>query len=160
MSGTLIITNDFPPRAGGIQAFVHELALRRPADSVVVYCSTPGPGWGDPQEFDVRQPFPVIRERSSVLLPTPGVLRRAQRIARLANCDTVLFGAAAPLGLLTEGLRGAGVERAVALTHGHETGWSVLPAARQAFRHIAEQVDGMPYFRVYRSISSLESISP
>ncbi len=160
MSGTLIITNDFPPRAGGIQAFVHELALRRPADSVVVYCSTPGPGWGDPNEFDVRQPFPVIRERSSVLLPTPGVLRRAQRIARLENCDTALFGAAAPLGLLTEGLRSAGVERAVALTHGHETGWSVLPAARQAFRHIAEQVDVLTYLGEYTRARMARAVSP
>ena len=34
---TLVVTNDFPPRAGGIQAFIHGLLLRQPADSVVVY---------------------------------------------------------------------------------------------------------------------------
>ncbi|MEE2044747.1 alpha-(1-2)-phosphatidylinositol mannosyltransferase, partial [Nocardiopsis tropica] len=57
MSRTLIITNDFPPRSGGIESFVHELALRRPEGSVVVYCSSPSPGdaAADPH-FDLRQP--------------------------------------------------------------------------------------------------------
>ena len=37
---TLVVTNDFPPRPGGIQQFVHNLAVRQPAGSVVVYAST------------------------------------------------------------------------------------------------------------------------
>ena len=36
---TLLITNDFPPRTGGIQKFVHNLAIRQPGDEIVVYCS-------------------------------------------------------------------------------------------------------------------------
>ncbi|MBB4930831.1 phosphatidylinositol alpha-1,6-mannosyltransferase [Lipingzhangella halophila] len=160
MPSTLIITNDFPPRTGGIQSFVHGLAMRRPADSVVVYCSTPGPKWGDATAFDVRQPFPVVRESTSVLLPTPGVLRRAQNIARLEGCDSVLFGAAAPLGLFTPGLRRAGVERVVGLTHGHETGWSALPAARQTLRHIAEQVDVLTYLGDYTRQRLARAIGP
>ena len=36
---TLVVTNDFPPRQGGIQSYVHELARRQPAGSVVVYAS-------------------------------------------------------------------------------------------------------------------------
>lgn len=160
MSATLIITNDFPPRPGGIQAFVHELATRRPAGSVVVYCSNPGQRWGDPTAFDVGQPFPVIRENTSVLLPTPGVLHRAQKIARLEGCDSVLFGAAAPLGLMAEGLRRAGVERAVALTHGHETGWSALPGARQALRRIGDQVDVLTYLGDYTRERLTRALSP
>jgi phosphatidyl-myo-inositol dimannoside synthase len=101
MSRTLLITNDFPPRPGGIQHFVHNLALRQPPGSLVVYSSTSEGA----AKFDADQPFEVIRERTAMLLPTPGVAREAARLARAFNCDTVWFGAAAPLGLLAAGLR-------------------------------------------------------
>ncbi|MBV2362402.1 glycosyltransferase family 4 protein [Streptomonospora nanhaiensis] len=164
MPRTLIVTNDFPPRPGGIQAFVHELALRRPADSVVVYCSTPGARgaavWGDPEEFDLAQPFPVVRERTPVLLPTPGVRRRAARILELEGCDSVLFGAAAPLALMAPDLRRAGARRIVALTHGHETGWAVLPGARQALHRIGEGVDTLTYLGDYTRTRLARALSP
>ncbi|MER6595910.1 alpha-(1-2)-phosphatidylinositol mannosyltransferase, partial [Micromonospora purpureochromogenes] len=96
MSRTLLITNDFPPRPGGIQSFVHNLAVRQPSGSVVVYASS----WRGAAKFDADQPFEVVRERTRVLLPTPLVARRAARLAREHDCDTVWFGAAAPLGLL------------------------------------------------------------
>ncbi len=129
MSRTLLVTNDFPPRPGGIQSFVHNLAVRQPAGSVVVYAST----WRGAEKFDAEQPFEVVRERHRVLLPTPSVARRAAGLARAHDCDTVWFGAAAPLGLLAAGLRRrAGIRRAVALTHGHEVGWAALPGARAA----------------------------
>src|SRR4051812_44980565 len=68
---TLIVTNDFPPRTGGIQTFVWECALRQPPGSVVVYASR-SPGW---EEFDAQAPFPIVRDRSSMLLPTRRVAR-------------------------------------------------------------------------------------
>src|SRR5690606_76825 len=124
---TLLVTNDFPPRPGGIQSFVYHLALRQPTGSVVVYAST----WRGADKFDADQPFEVVREDTSVLLPTPAVAKRVVELARAYECDTVWFGAAAPLGLLAEPLRRrAGVTRAVALTHGHEVGWAMLPGAR------------------------------
>ena len=55
---TLLVTNDFPPRPGGIQQFVHNLALRQPPDSLVVYTSQ----WRGWEAFDAEQLFPVIRE--------------------------------------------------------------------------------------------------
>lgn len=164
MPRTLIVTNDFPPRPGGIQAFVHELALRRPPGSVVVYCSTPSPrdsaAWGRVEEFDLGLPFPVVRERTSMLLPTPAVRRRAERIAALEECDSVLFGAAAPLGLMARGLRRAGVRRIVGLTHGHETGWSVLPGARQALHRIGEDTDTLTYLGEYTRTRLARALSP
>ncbi|SJZ65441.1 phosphatidylinositol alpha-1,6-mannosyltransferase [Marinactinospora thermotolerans DSM 45154] len=165
MARTLIITNDFPPRPGGIQAFVHALALRRPPGSVVVYCSSPARrpgarGWRDPEAFDLRQPFPVIRERTSVLLPTPGVLRRARSIARLEECDSVLFGAAAPLGLLAGGLRRTGARRIVALTHGHEAGWAALPGGRELLRRIGEQTDVLTYLGEYTRTRLARALTP
>ncbi|HET6532486.1 MAG TPA: glycosyltransferase family 4 protein [Actinoplanes sp.] len=147
MGRTLLITNDFPPRPGGIQQFVHNLAVRRPAGSLVVYAST----WKGAAAFDAGQPYEVIREDTGVLLPTPAVARRAAEIARSRGCDSVWFGAAAPLGLLADGLRrSAGIKRAVALTHGHEIGWAALPGARQALRRIARGNDVITYLGAYQ----------
>ncbi|MEU3456472.1 glycosyltransferase family 4 protein [Micromonospora sp. NPDC006766] len=146
MSRTLLITNDFPPRPGGIQSFVHNLAVRQPPGSVVVYASS----WRGAAKFDADQPFEVIRERTKVLLPTPLIARRAAKLARAYDCDTVWFGAAAPLGLLAAGLRRrAGIRRAVALTHGHEVGWAALPGARAALRRIGRGVDVTTYLGEY-----------
>jgi phosphatidylinositol alpha-1,6-mannosyltransferase len=144
---TLLVTNDFPPRPGGIQQFVHNLAVRQPAGSVVVYCSR----WRGFEEFDAAQPFPVIREDTTVLLPTPAVGRRAARIAREHGCDTVWFGAAAPLALLADGLRKrAGIEWMVAQTHGHEVGWAAMPGGRTALRRIGRGVDVVTYLSEYQ----------
>ncbi|WP_431882045.1 glycosyltransferase family 4 protein [Micromonospora chalcea] len=146
MSRTLLITNDFPPRPGGIQSFVHNLAVRLQPGSVVVYASS----WRGAEKFDADQPFEVVRERARVLLPTPLIARRAARLARAYDCDTVWFGAAAPLGLLAAGLRRrAGIRRAVALTHGHEVGWAALPGARSALRRIGRGVDVTTYLGEY-----------
>ncbi len=143
---TLLVTNDFPPRPGGIQQFVHNLALRQPADSVVVYASR----WSDYRAFDAAQPFPVIRENTGMLLPTPAVARRAVEVARGHDCEAVWFGAAAPLGLIAPRLRrDAGIRRAVALTHGHEAGWATLPGARAALRRIGRGVDVVTYLGEY-----------
>jgi phosphatidylinositol alpha-1,6-mannosyltransferase len=143
VSRVLVVTNDFPPRAGGIQAFVYALTCRLP--DVVVFAST-SPGSA---EFDARQPFEVVRQPTSMLLPTPAVGRRAAAIARSRGCDAVWFGAAAPLGLLAPRLRRAGVAQAVATTHGHEAGWAALPVARQLLRKIGADVDVLTYLGEY-----------
>jgi phosphatidyl-myo-inositol dimannoside synthase len=149
MGRTLLVTNDFPPRPGGIQQFVHNLAVRQPAGSLVVYASS----WKGAAAFDAEQPFEVVREDTGVLLPTPKVAKRAAELARSAGCDTVWFGAAAPLGLLAGGLRRhAGVTRAVALTHGHEIGWAALPGARQLLRRIARGNDVITYLGEYQRV--------
>jgi phosphatidylinositol alpha-1,6-mannosyltransferase len=139
---TLVLTNDFPPRAGGIQAFVHSLASRQPEGEVVVYA----PAWKRAREFDAAQPFPVVRHPTSLMLPVPDVLRRARDIARSEGCDRVWFGAAAHLGLLAKPL---GLERSVASTHGHEVGWALLPGARQVLRRIGRDVDVVTYLGDY-----------
>src|SRR5260221_7109034 len=74
----LMVSNDFPPRRGGIQSFVHGLASRMPSGAVVVYA----PSWDGAAAFDARQPFPVIRHPTSLMLPVPSVARRAVRILR------------------------------------------------------------------------------
>ena len=99
MPKVLIVTNDFPPRAGGIQSFVHAVTERLP--DVVVYA----PRWAGAAEFDAAQPFEVVRHPTSLMLPTPAVARRAATLLRERGCDAVWFGAAAPLGLLAPALR-------------------------------------------------------
>ncbi|HYN97795.1 MAG TPA: alpha-(1-2)-phosphatidylinositol mannosyltransferase, partial [Pilimelia sp.] len=133
---TLLVTNDFPPRSGGIERFVHNLAVRQPAGSLVVYASSRGDADAI-TKFDLEQPFEVIRDGTGMLLPTPQVARRVAQVARDQGCEAVWFGAAAPLGLLGGGLRRrAGVRRVVAMTHGHEVGWAALPGARRLLRQI------------------------
>jgi phosphatidylinositol alpha-1,6-mannosyltransferase len=135
---TLLVTNDFPPRACGIQGYLAELAGRLPAGELVVYA----PAWPGAAGFDAAVPYPVHRHPGSLMLPVSSVARRAVALARDYGCDTVWFGAAAPLALLGPGLRRrAGVSRVVASTHGHEVGWSMMPAARQALRRIGERTE-------------------
>jgi phosphatidyl-myo-inositol dimannoside synthase len=141
MSRTLIVTNDFPTRQGGIESFVFALADRLATDEVVIYTAAM-PGHRD---FDAKLPYPVVRDKSSMLLPTRAVAKRAAEVMQTEGCDSVLFGAAAPLGLLGEGLREAGAGRVVGLTHGHETWWARVPAARLALRRIGEVCDVLTY---------------
>lgn len=147
MSGrTLVVTNDYPPRPGGIQVFVHELASRQPPGDVVVYA----PAWKGAAAFDAALSYPVVRHPSTLMLPGPDVARRATAIARAEGCDTVWFGAAAPLGLLAPTLRrNAGITRTVASTHGHEVGWALLPATRQLLRGVGAVNDVITYLGDY-----------
>jgi phosphatidylinositol alpha-1,6-mannosyltransferase len=153
---TLVITNDYPPRPGGIQSFVHALAIRQPVGSVVVYA----PAWRGAAAFDARLPYPVVRHPTSLMLPVPSVLRRARQIARAEDCTAVLFGAAAPLGLLAPALRNPGIKRFVALTHGHEAGWAQLPGARSLLRRIGTGVDVVTYLGEYTRGRIARALSP
>jgi phosphatidylinositol alpha-1,6-mannosyltransferase len=156
MTKTLVVTNDFPPRPGGIQAFVHNLAVRRPSGSVVVYA----PSWPGAESFDAALPFPVVRHPTRVMLPVPAVLRRATGLLRAEGCDSVVFGAAAPLGLLAPALRRAGAGRIVGLTHGHEAGWAALPGARGLLRRIGDGVDVLTYLGEYTRGRIARGLSP
>ena len=134
----LLVTNDFPPRTGGIQTYLDALARLLPPGELVVYA----PAWPGAAEFDAAHPHPVHRHPTSLMLPGPAVARRAAALVRRYGATTVWFGAAAPLALLGPVLRRrAGVRRVVASTHGHETGWAVLPGARRALRRIGADAD-------------------
>ncbi|MFF4485650.1 glycosyltransferase family 4 protein [Streptomyces sp. NPDC001544] len=163
MHKTLIVTNDFPPRPGGIQAFLHNMALRLEPERLVVYAST----WKRSREgarataaFDAEQPFTVVRDRTTMLLPTPQATRRAVGLLDEHGCTSVWFGAAAPLGLMAPALRKAGARRLVATTHGHEAGWAQLPAARQLLRRIGESTDTLTYLGEYTRSRIAAALSP
>ncbi|MCX4810475.1 glycosyltransferase family 4 protein [Streptomyces sp. NBC_01239] len=163
MRKTLIVTNDFPPRPGGIQAFLHNMALRLEPERLVVYAST----WKRGREgaeataaFDAEQPFTVVRDTTTMLLPTPAATRTAVGLLREHGCTAVWFGAAAPLGLMAPALRKAGAERLVATTHGHEAGWAQLPASRQLLHRIGESTDTITYLGEYTRSRIAAALSP
>ncbi|MGW0211629.1 glycosyltransferase family 4 protein [Streptomyces sp. NPDC003233] len=163
MHKTLIVTNDFPPRPGGIQAFLHNMALRLDPGRLVVYASTwkrSRAGIEATAAFDAEQPFTVVRDRTTMLLPTPRATRRAVGLLREHGCTSVWFGAAAPLGLMAPALRKAGAQRLVATTHGHEAGWAQLPAARHLLRRIGESTDTITYLGEYTRSRIATALTP
>jgi phosphatidylinositol alpha-1,6-mannosyltransferase len=147
---TLVVTNDFPPRTGGIESFVHAVTRRLPALSegdaarVVVHTARQR-GDAAVDAALAAEGIAVVRDPSPLLVPTPGIVRRVRRTVREHGADRVWFGAAAPLGLMAPALRASGVARSVATTHGHEVWWSSLPGSRSALRRIGEGNDTVTY---------------
>jgi phosphatidylinositol alpha-1,6-mannosyltransferase len=92
----LLVTNDFPPKVGGIQSYLWELWRRLPPDRVTVL-TTAHPDAGT---FDAAQPFPVHRWHGRVLLPTPPVAHEIRRVAAQAGARLVLLDPALPIGLV------------------------------------------------------------
>ena len=146
---TLFVTNDFGPRAGGIETFVHGLIERLPRGSVVVYTSAQP----DSEKFDAKWltdfGVEVIRDRSKILLPTPRVIKACQKLVKSRNLTRVAFGAAAPLGIMARAMRSAGAEKIVALTHGHEVWWAKVPPFSFAIKFMSQSIDAITYLGDY-----------
>ena len=90
----LLVTNDFPPKVGGIQSYLWELWRRLPADDIAVH-TTPHTG---ASVFDADQAFVVTRSREPVLLPTPTVVRRVRNLAERQGAELVVWDPALPVG--------------------------------------------------------------
>jgi phosphatidylinositol alpha-1,6-mannosyltransferase len=144
-SKILCITNDFGPRAGGIETFVIGLIERLPHSSVIVYTSRQEGSEPFDKKWFTEFGVEVIRDRSRILLPSLRVGRTVRALVRNRGLTTVFFGAAAPLGLLSQGLRKSGVQRIVALTHGHEVWWAKVWPFSWAMRRIGNGVDNLTY---------------
>jgi phosphatidylinositol alpha-1,6-mannosyltransferase len=155
----LCITNDFGPRAGGIETFIIGLVERMPKHSVIVYTSSQEGSQSFDQAWHEKYGVEVIRDRSKILLPSPRVGRAVRKIARERKVTKAFFGAAAPLALLSQGLRRAGVTRIVALTHGHEVWWAKLWPFSFAIRRIGSGTDHLTYLGSYTK-SQIERALP
>ena len=101
MGRTLVITNDFPPRPGGIQTFGYEIVRRFDPESVTVLTSN----WEGAAEFDAAQDFKIVRANTQTLVPSKSTLSMARQIVVAENITRVLFGAAAPLAISARFLR-------------------------------------------------------
>lgn len=92
----LLVTNDFPPKVGGIQSLLWEWWRRLPADQFAVLTSP----YKGAREWDAEQPFRVERIRESVLLPHPLMVKRINDLARDFGADFVVLDPAVPLGIV------------------------------------------------------------
>ncbi|HYO04704.1 MAG TPA: glycosyltransferase family 4 protein [Mycobacterium sp.] len=151
MARVLLVTNDFPPRRGGIQSYLENLVaelVKAGRHSLVVYA----PKWEGDGDYDERARatgVEVVRHPTTLMIPEPSVALRMRRLINGHDIDTVWFGAAAPLALLSPLAREAGAKRVIASTHGHEVGWSMLPVARTALRRIGNDTDVVTFISQY-----------
>lgn len=141
----ICITNDFGPRAGGIETFVIGLIERLPKGAITVYTSNQGQTSEYDQKWLREFGVKVVRDKSKILLPTPRVVRAVKKVIKEEKIETALFGAAAPLAVMSRGIRKAGISRIVALTHGHEVWWSKVWPFKFAIRFIGNSVDHLTY---------------
>ena len=124
----LLVTNDFPPRVGGIQNYLWNIYSRFDPDDVVVLAPS------DPEatRFDRAQRFEIVRAPGSVYWPARRVKRLAKQIVEARDIDAVAFGAVLPMNLIGSTL---GVP-VVVHTHGFEVAWARVPFLRRLLRRI------------------------
>ena len=149
-----MVSNDFPPRIGGIESFVSDLCELLDRDVVVLTSGPPGAA-----ATDADRGYPVVRH-GGLLLPTPAVARAAATLLRRSGADRVLFGSAVPLGLLAPGLRRAGARQVVGLTHGHEVWWSRVPVARSLLRRVGDGCDHLTTISDFTTGAVADALSP
>jgi phosphatidylinositol alpha-1,6-mannosyltransferase len=160
MKKILFVTNDFGPRAGGIESFIMGLVERLPRDTVTVYTSSQGDTASYDSKWMKDYGVKIIRDRSRMMLPTPRVGRALKKTIKEEEFSVACFGAAAPLGLLASTLRKAGIPRIISLTHGHEVWWAKVFPFNLVIHRIGQSVDVLTYLGDFtrRSISS--ALSP
>jgi phosphatidylinositol alpha-1,6-mannosyltransferase len=129
MKKHLLVTNDFPPKIGGIQSLLWEWWRRLPPDSFAVLTSP----YEGSAAFDAAQPFQIERTREPVLLPHPWMVRRIDEMARRVGADLVVLDPAVPLGLVGPSLR---LPYDVVLHGAEVTVPGRLPGSKQALAHV------------------------
>ena len=92
----LLVTNDFPPKIGGIQNLLYEWWRRLPSESFAVLTSP----YSGSKQFDAAQSFEVRRTREPVLLPHPLMIRKINKMAKRIGAELVVLDPALPLGLI------------------------------------------------------------
>jgi phosphatidylinositol alpha-1,6-mannosyltransferase len=127
----LVVTNDFPPRVGGVQQYLWSLVRLLPPDRVAVIAPN-WPGW---QDHDARLEFPVHRWPSTFMWPTPDLGRRIRSLLRQHHSEVVLFGHGLPLPVLGPTVKGEGLPYVV-MTHGAEVWLARSPGLGAAFRRV------------------------
>lgn len=155
----LFVTNDFGPRAGGIETFIIGLIQRRPFGQTIVYTSFQDNSEQYDADWLTNYGVRVIRDRTKILLPTPRVAFHLRAIIKKEGITTAAFGAAAPLGLLSASMKRAGVTRTVALTHGHEVWWARVFPFNLLLRRVGSTVDVLTYLGDFTRAAISKGIS-
>lgn len=144
----LIVTNDLPPRIGGIQYYVDQLArgLVAAGDEVVLMGSTPrSQTTVDVATHDADAPYEVLREPTPVLLPTPRVTRHAVAAVERTAADVVVFGATVPLAFAGPAIRRRTGVPYVCWTHGLEVSAVRMPGSAPLLRRIGGDAAAITY---------------
>jgi phosphatidylinositol alpha-1,6-mannosyltransferase len=127
---TLLVTNDFPPRVGGIQRTLEALWQAMPPDRVAVCC----PDDDGAAAYDADAAFTVVRQPERFMWPMRSVAERIRAVARDVEAEVVLFGATYPLAMLGPGLARQGLPYVTA-AHGFEYWLSLAPGAHTLMRY-------------------------
>jgi phosphatidylinositol alpha-1,6-mannosyltransferase len=136
---TLVVTNDYPPRVGGIQRTLEALVRRFPPDRVTVLC----PSWDGAAAFDAAAPYAVARQEARFLWPTPRVARRIESVARDVGAEVVVFGATYPLALAGPRLARRGIPY-LSAAHGFEYWLSIAPGAHELLGRATSKAARVP----------------
>ncbi|HVF33116.1 MAG TPA: glycosyltransferase family 4 protein [Acidimicrobiales bacterium] len=131
MAPHLLVTNDFPPKVGGIQTYLWELWRRLPSENVIVL-TTPHE---DAAAFDATQPYRIVRTKEPVLLPTPSLKRRIEALRDEVGARLVVLDPAVPVGLVGPAL---GAPYAVVL-HGSELIGRIPTGGSQAMGEVVKR---------------------
>ena len=155
----LVVTNDFGPRAGGIETFIIGLIERMPHAQTMVYTSSQGDTRAYDAEWLAKHGVEVIRDRAKILLPSLRVCHAVAQIVASKGIEVVAFGAAAPLAMMAQRLRRAGAKRIIALTHGHEVWWSKVFPFSLAMRRIGTTTDVLTYLGEFTRTAISKSLT-
>ena len=136
---TLLVTNDFPPRVGGIQRTLHALVRELPPDRISVLA----PSWDGSEAFDAGQPYRIVRAHRRFLWPTPATRRLTDGLVGGSGAEVVLFGDAMPLTAMGPGLAGRGIPYLVA-AHGFDYWLSLLPGAHASLAYMTSRAARVP----------------
>jgi phosphatidyl-myo-inositol dimannoside synthase len=136
---TLLVTNDFPPRIGGIQRTLEALWRCMPPERVSVLA----PAWEGSAGYDAEAPFMVVRHPADFAWPTADLAERIDEIIRETGTEVVLFGDAFPLAILGPRLAKRGIPYLVA-AHGFDYWLSIVPGAHSMLRYMTSEASRVP----------------
>jgi phosphatidylinositol alpha-1,6-mannosyltransferase len=135
------------------------LIERRPFGQTIVYTSAQIGSEEYDKAWKSNYGVTVIRDPAKILLPTPRVARNLSRLIKKSDIQVAAFGAAAPLGLLSASMKRAGVQKTVALTHGHEVWWAKVFPFNLALRRIGATVDSLTFLGEFTQQAISRSLS-
>lgn len=132
----LLVTNDYPPKVGGIQNYLWELWRRLPPNDVVVH-TTPYDGT---HAFDAAQDHTIVRSPEPWLLPQPVLVARVNRLIAEHEAEVVILDPAVPVGLIGPHLD---VPYGVVLHGAEVTIPGRIPGSRQLLNRVLAGASGV-----------------
>jgi len=136
---TLLVTNAFPPKVGGIQTFMEGLWRSLPPDRVAVLA----PRFLGADEYDAAEPFPVRRDGERFMWPGPNLRQAVLDMIEETASEVVVFGDAFPLAHLGPGLAARGIPYLV-MAHGFDYWLSAMPGTHAWLRRATARASRVP----------------